>query len=160
VAPANRFRRFAISLFALVCAMRFVLLVLASLLLVGPAAAQQPQGSGSNDLNLPSYAAPSSGSEAPSSAGSGRSYGATTRRGGPPEGKGGPSCAEDPNQRRCEACEHTSQLWFCNGNDPSDDVPLGGLEWLAMAGAGYALHRLRRREDEADDEEKGEEALP
>jgi hypothetical protein len=31
-----------------------------------------------------------------------------------------------------------------------DRVPLGGLEWLLAAGAGYAAHRLRKKDDDAD----------
>ena len=117
-----------------------------------------------DDLNLPSYAAPSSGSEA--AAGTGNSYG-TMDHGpgngngqGPPDGRGGPTCAEDATQARCNACEETSGLWFCNRGS-SSKVPLGGLEWPAMAGAGYALHRLRRRENSEDEDgEDGSDALP
>ena len=32
-----------------------------------------------------------------------------------------------------------------------NQVPLGGAEWLAGAGAAYALYRLRDEEDEAED---------
>ena len=34
-----------------------------------------------------------------------------------------------------------------------DQVPLGGTEWLAAAGAAYALNRLRNEEVEEEDEE-------
>jgi hypothetical protein len=39
------------------------------------------------------------------------------------------------------------------GDDP-DNVPLGGAEWLAAAGAAYAVRRLQKRgiaESEDDD---------
>jgi hypothetical protein len=29
------------------------------------------------------------------------------------------------------------------GDDPTREVPLGGLEWLLLAGAGYGLFKLR-----------------
>ena len=32
------------------------------------------------------------------------------------------------------------------GNDPTREVPLGGLEWLILAGAGYGLFKLRDEE--------------
>jgi len=36
---------------------------------------------------------------------------------------------------------------------PSQEVPLGGAEWLAAAGAAYALNRLRKETgDDAEDE--------
>jgi hypothetical protein len=39
--------------------------------------------------------------------------------------------------------------------DPTQDVPLGGAEWLAAAGAAYAIKRLR--EEGAEDEEEDED---
>jgi hypothetical protein len=33
-----------------------------------------------------------------------------------------------------------------------NQVPLGGAEWLAAAGAAYALNRLRKEGDDEDDE--------
>jgi hypothetical protein len=41
-----------------------------------------------------------------------------------------------------------------NPGTPSDpsQVPLGGAEWLAAAGAAYALNRLRKEEGEEDEE--------
>ena len=41
-------------------------------------------------------------------------------------------------------------------NTPSDpnQVPLGGAEWLAAAGAAYALNRLRKREGDGPDDEE------
>ena len=41
-------------------------------------------------------------------------------------------------------------------SDPSR-IPLGGLEWLLVAGAGYAAHRLR---DEKSEEDPDAEPLP
>ena len=41
--------------------------------------------------------------------------------------------------------------------DPTQDVPLGGAEWLAAAGAAYAIKRLRE-EGEQDEEEDEDEA--
>jgi hypothetical protein len=41
-------------------------------------------------------------------------------------------------------------------DDPSR-IPLGGLEWLLVAGAGYAAHRLR---DEKGEEDPDVEPLP
>ena len=46
---------------------------------------------------------------------------------------------------------------------PSDDpegVPLGGLEWLALAGGAYAANRLRKRGKDDDDEGEPGEELP
>ena len=43
-----------------------------------------------------------------------------------------------------------------SGPDTPDDpnqVPLGGAEWLAAAGAAYALNRLRDDESDEDDDE-------
>jgi hypothetical protein len=38
--------------------------------------------------------------------------------------------------------------------NPPAQAPLGGAEWLAAAGAAYALNRLRKEgSEEADDEE-------
>ena len=37
-------------------------------------------------------------------------------------------------------------------SDPSQ-TPLGGAEWLAAAGAAYALNRLRDDESDEDDED-------
>ena len=41
-------------------------------------------------------------------------------------------------------------------NTPSDpnQTPLGGAEWLAAAGAAYALNRLRKREGDGPDDEE------
>ncbi|PSQ73384.1 MAG: hypothetical protein BRD39_04340, partial [Bacteroidetes bacterium QH_9_64_21] len=50
-----------------------------------------------------------------------------------PGSASGPGTPEDPNQ-----------------------VPLGGAEWLAAAGAAYALNRLR--EEDGDEEESGDDA--
>jgi hypothetical protein len=43
-------------------------------------------------------------------------------------------------------------------NTPSDpnQTPLGGAEWLAAAGAAYALNRLRKDEDGEDEESDDE----
>mgnify|MGYP006443279241 CR=1 FL=1 len=41
-----------------------------------------------------------------------------------------------------------------NGIGPKpnpDRTPLGGLEWLLIAGAGYGAHRLRNRSEDSDD---------
>jgi hypothetical protein len=40
--------------------------------------------------------------------------------------------------------------------DNPDQVPLGGAEWLAAAGAAYALNRLR--EEDGDEEEPEDDA--
>jgi hypothetical protein len=40
--------------------------------------------------------------------------------------------------------------------DDPDQVPLGGTEWLAAAGAAYALNRLR--EEDGDEEESEDDA--
>lgn len=40
---------------------------------------------------------------------------------------------------------------------PPDPVPLGGLEWLALAGGAYAVNRMRRRSGVDGD---SSEALP
>ena len=40
--------------------------------------------------------------------------------------------------------------------DDPNQVPLGGAEWLAAAGAAYALNRLR--EEDGDEEEFGDDA--
>jgi hypothetical protein len=43
-----------------------------------------------------------------------------------------------------------------NMTPPSDPnkVPVdGGLAWLLAAGAGYAAHRLRKKEDDADSDD-------
>ncbi|MFB6278589.1 MAG: hypothetical protein ABEK75_03715 [Salinibacter sp.] len=37
--------------------------------------------------------------------------------------------------------------------DSPAQAPLGGVEWLAAAGAAYALNRLRKEGSEEDDEE-------
>ena len=37
--------------------------------------------------------------------------------------------------------------------DDPDQVPLGGAEWLAAAGAAYALNRLRKEEDDDSEDE-------
>jgi hypothetical protein len=43
-------------------------------------------------------------------------------------------------------------------NEPADGAPLGGLEWLALAGGAYAANRLRKRgKDDEDEGEPGEE---
>jgi hypothetical protein len=34
-----------------------------------------------------------------------------------------------------------------NGFNPSEPVPLGGLEWLLAAGLGYGVYRLRGQGD-------------
>jgi len=39
------------------------------------------------------------------------------------------------------------------GSGDPDGVPLGGLEWLALAGGAYAANRLRRR-GKGDDEDE------
>ena len=47
-------------------------------------------------------------------------------------------------------------------NSPSDPegAPLGGLEWLALAGGAYAANRLRKRGKDDDDEGEPGEELP
>ena len=74
--------------------------------------------------NLPSYAEPS----APPAIGS-PSGGADIP--GQAQANDGPGMPSDPNQ-----------------------VPLGGAEWLAAAGAAYALNRLRKREGDGPDDEE------
>ena len=65
-----------------------------------------------------------------------------------------------PPTRGATHVRKRAELWFCNRGS-SSKVPLGGLEWPAMAGAGYALHRLRRRENSEDENgEDGSDALP
>ena len=44
--------------------------------------------------------------------------------------------------------------------DPTQDVPLGGAEWLAAAGAAYALNRLRRSQGAEDEDEGSEDGMP
>ena len=41
---------------------------------------------------------------------------------------------------------------------PPPSVPLGGAEWLAAAGAAYALNRLRKQKEDAVDEDEGPNA--
>ncbi|PSQ82862.1 MAG: hypothetical protein BRD44_06460 [Bacteroidetes bacterium QS_7_67_15] len=43
------------------------------------------------------------------------------------------------------------------GSDDPDGAPLGGLEWLALAGGAYAANRLRKRGKDDDEGEPGEE---
>ena len=39
--------------------------------------------------------------------------------------------------------------------DPVNQVPLGGAEWLAAAGAAYALNRLRRQSGDSEEKDEG-----
>lgn len=89
--------------------------------------AQAPGRSNPAGTSLPSYAQPSR----PSSS-FGQSRGGTSASDGRMQTNNGPGVPSDPNQ-----------------------VPLGGAEWLAAAGAAYALNRLR---DEESDEDSGEDA--
>jgi len=89
-------------------------------------APSQAGGANPAGTRLPSYAEPSSppSFSQPPSSGAGAP-------GGSAQTNSGPGMPGDRNQ-----------------------VPLGGAEWLAAAGAAYALNRLRKRkEDPSEDEE-------
>jgi hypothetical protein len=89
------------------------------------AAPGQGGAPGAAGTGLPSYAEPSS---PPSSLGQ------------PPGGATSPSGQAQTNN---------------NPGTPTspDQVPLGGAEYLAAAGAAYALNRLRKNGDDEEDEE-------
>jgi len=43
---------------------------------------------------------------------------------------------------------------------PAEQVPLGGAEWLAAAGAAYALNRLRKQNGADDEDEESDDEMP
>ena len=114
-----------------------VLLTAGSLLLAaGDAfAQQQSEPRAGSDVDLPSWAAPDAASSRPPAQ--------------PPSPEHAPFGASSSAQQRAPAQTHTP-----GPPDPASQAPLGGLEWLALAGGAYAVHRLRRRrkDDDADDD--------
>ncbi len=73
------------------------------------------------------------------------------------EASSGTAQREQAEQPAGEALTASSQGGAETNNNPGtpdnpDQVPLGGAEYLAAAGAAYALNRLRKNGDEEDEE--------
>ena len=116
-----------------------LLLAAGSLLAAGDVLAQRSQTpqqrSGRGDANLPAWATPNRSS-------SNGSYRSPSQR----EGRDGTD-AQYPGA-------------VTNAPGPPESAsqaPLGGLEWLALAGGAYAVHRLHRRRK---DDDAGDDARP
>ena len=93
-------------------------------------------------------AAPGQGHAPPGSQGP-----AATRPSNPSSSLGqSPSGANTPGGTQTPGQAQTNS----GPNTPSDpnQTPLGGAEWLAAAGAAYALNRLRKREGDGPDDEE------
>jgi len=104
------------------------------LLTVGPAQAQAPERAPAQEHRSPSQTGNPAGTGVPGYA----------EPADPPSSFGSPSTgATTPGGMAQTNAPGTP-------NDPSQ-VPLGGAEWLAAAGAAYAIKRLRDEEEDEDE---------
>ena len=73
---------------------------------------------------------------------------------GPPATRpSNPSSSLGPSPSGANTPGGTAQTSGPGTPDDPNQVPLGGAEWLAAAGAAYALNRLRDDESDEDDDE-------
>ena len=86
---------------------------------------------------------------------------------GNPAGTGVPDYAEPapPSPQGSRSGGARSPGTSAQTNDPGTpteptQTPLGGAEWLAAAGAAYAIRRLRRSQGEQDEDEGSEDGMP
>lgn len=122
-------------------AMKRTLLLLAagSLLAAGDAfAQQQSEPRAGSDVDLPSWVAPNAASSRPPAQ--------------PPSPEHAPFGASSSAQQRAPAQTHTPGPPDPENDGSPEQTPLGGLEWLALAGGAYAARRLYRHDDEAGDD--------
>jgi hypothetical protein len=74
-----------------------------------------------------------------------------TRPSNPPSSFGGPPSGANPQGGRAQTNDGPNMP---DGSDGPPQAPLGGAEWLAAAGAAYALNRLRKRESTNEPDEE------